>query len=556
MTKTIELNTYFLSAKQFKKIFISGANNLFNNKNAIDALNVFPVPDGDTGGNMSSTAESASSVVKSDPNNENNIGLLTSQISKNMLLGARGNSGVILSQIFKGFALACENKEGLSWEEFKLAIKSAYERAYKSVLKPVEGTILTVIREVYEMVEKLEEKTLLDTFEEITKQARISCDNTPTKLKILREVGVTDSGAEGLYSIFEGMLSSLKGEDIQISNTSNEISTWINDSEVYDGEFGYCTEFIVDLTKPKKFNKDSFVNEVSKYANSLVVVNDDNLLKVHGHTIKPGNLLNFAQKYGEFVKIKSENMVLQANESRNKNNLLNENDNSKKSPEIEKTKKNCGIVSCNLGSGFISRMKEYGCDEIIESGQTQNPSAKDIITAIESVNAKNVFVLPNNSNIFLAAQQAAQVIKEKKVHIINTRSQIQGITAMMNFSEDNTVKENKEMIEEAIQMTKTLEITKAIRSTKIDGVKIKEGQYIAILDGKIILSNDDCIVATKNAIKEIVNDDIQLISIYYGNESSKVDANELANFIESQFDIEIDIVNGNQPNYNFIIGFE
>lgn len=555
MTRTNEIITCFIDAKLFKKIFISGANNLYNKRNAIDALNVFPVPDGDTGGNMSSTAESALNAIKNDTSNESNIGFLTNQISKNMLLGARGNSGVILSQIFKGFALGCAEKEKLEFADFKEAIRSAYDKAYKSVLKPVEGTILTVIREVYEKLETLDEQPIVEIFEQIVKQARISCDNTPNKLKILREVGVTDSGAEGLFAIFEGMLSSLKGKDIEISNENSQVSTWINDNEVYEGEFGYCTEFIVDLAKPKKFDKSKFVEEVNKYATSLVVVNDDNLLKVHGHTLKPGNLLNFAQKYGEFVKIKSENMMLQANESRNKNDLLNAKDATNE--VLNKTaKKNCGIVSCNLGSGFINRMKEYGCDQIIESGQTQNPSAKDIIDAIERVNAKNVFVLPNNSNIFLAAQQAAQVVTDKKVYIINTRSQIQGVTALLNFNEETSVKENKELIDEAISMVKTLEITQATRTTKINGVKIKEGQYIAIQDGNIILANNDCLTVAKNAINQIIDDDVQMISIYYGNDSSEIDANELVNFIDSQFDVEIDIINGNQPNYNFIIGFE
>lgn len=551
MNNSNEEQQIFIDAAEFKKMFISGTNNLINQKNSIDALNVFPVPDGDTGSNMASTAETALKAIEGIATNGLSISELTSIIAKNMLLGARGNSGVILSQIFKGFALGCENKENLNFKDFQHAMKSAEEKAYKSVLKPVEGTILTVIKEIAEMVSKQQEMSILNLFQEIVKQARISCDNTPKKLKILREVGVTDSGAEGLFAVFQGMLSYLQNNPILIQKDVASISTWINDSEVYDGEFGYCTEFIVDLNKPQKFNKESFVEKVSKLATSLVVVNDDNLLKVHGHTLKPGDLLNFAQGYGEFVKIKSENMVLQANESRNKNEKINSN-----VLDVKNITRKCGIISCNLGSGFINRMREYGCDEIIESGQTQNPSAKNIIDAIERVEAKNVFVLPNNSNIFLAAQQAAQVVVSKKVHIINTRSQIQGVTALMNFNDSASPKENKELINEAIQSTKTLEITKAIRTTKIDGVKIKEGQFIAIFDGKIILANDDCLVVTKKAIAQIIDDEIQIVSIYYGNESTETDAAEISNFIESQFDVEIDVVNGNQPNYYFIIGFE
>lgn len=540
--------TKILDGKLFCQLFISGANNIINSKNKIDALNVFPVPDGDTGTNMSSTAQAAADALAL--NNSNHLGEVTNTISRNMLLGARGNSGVILSQIFKGFAIAFKEVESVDIKGLLEGFKQATKKAYSSVLKPVEGTILTVIRETTEALEKeVNNKTSLEEFFKLAKNAaRKSCDNTPNKLKILREVGVTDSGGEGLYTIISGMEAALNAEAIKISESEENIDTFISSKEVYDGEFGYCTEFIIELNDEKDFDKANFEKSLLKKANSLVVVQDEKIVKVHGHTLKPGDMLNFGQKYGEFIKIKSENMTRQASESRNKNVIINQND--------EQSNKKCAIISCNLGSGIIARMKEFGVDAIIESGQTQNPSAQDIIDAINSVNSKNVFILPNNSNIFLAAEQAAQAITNKKVFIIQTRSQIQGLTALMNFNSESSPKENRETMSESIKLVTTAEVTQAIRSTKIDNVKIKEGQFIGITDGKILVSENNYIDAAKKLIKKSINSDHELVTVYYGNDASEVDANEIKNFLESHYDVEVEVVNGAQPNYHFIIGFE
>lgn len=540
--------TKILDGKLFCQLFISGANNIINSKNKIDALNVFPVPDGDTGTNMSSTAQAAADALAL--NNSSHLGEVTNTISRNMLLGARGNSGVILSQIFKGFAIAFKEVESVDIKGLLEGFKQATKKAYSSVLKPVEGTILTVIRETTEALEKeVNNKTSLEEFFKLAKNAaRKACDNTPNKLKILREVGVTDSGGEGLYTIISGMEAALNAEAIKISESEENIDTFISSKEVYDGEFGYCTEFIIELNDEKDFDKADFEKSLLKKATSLVVVQDEKIVKVHGHTLKPGDMLNFGQKYGEFIKIKSENMTRQASESRNKNVIINQND--------EQSSKKCAIISCNLGSGIIARMKEFGVDAIIESGQTQNPSAQDIIDAINSVNSKNVFILPNNSNIFLAAEQAAQAITDKKVFIIQTRSQIQGLTALMNFNSESSPKENRETMSEAIKLVTTAEVTQAIRSTKIDNVKIKEGQFIGITDGKILVSENNYIDAAKKLIKKSINSDHELVTVYYGNDASEVDANEIKNFLESHYDVEVEVVNGDQPNYHFIIGFE
>ncbi|MBU4689928.1 DAK2 domain-containing protein [Mycoplasma zalophidermidis] len=535
-----------LDGKIFYDLCLSGANNLINNKNKIDALNVFPVPDGDTGTNMSSTVKSAIDGINRD---SNDLGLVSQKFSKSMLFGARGNSGVILSQIFKGFSMAFEGKTNVDVEGLLNGFKKATEKAYGSVLKPIEGTILTVIRETTEELEKIvDKKTTFEVFFELAEKfARKSCDNTPNKLKILREVGVTDSGGEGFYSIIAGMNSFLKGQPVQIVENNSSSDSFIQNGEVYEGEFGYCTEFIIELNEVDEFKKTQFEKSVGKIATSLVVVQDNEIVKVHGHTLKPGELLNFGQKYGEFIKIKSENMSLQAEQARNKNVIISSSD---------EDEKECAIISCNLGNGIISRMKELGCDAIVESGQTQNPSAQDIVDAINSVNAKNVFVLPNNSNIFLAAEQAGKIINNKNVYIIQSRSQLQGISAMLNFNHESSAEENLDLLTEAIKTVQTGEITQATRTTKLNNVKIKEGHFIGLTDHKIVTCQPSYIEATKDLLKKTIKPDHELITIYYGNDISEMDANEIQNFIESRYDVEVEIVNGAQPNYHFIIGFE
>ncbi|WP_027334845.1 DAK2 domain-containing protein [Mycoplasmopsis felifaucium] len=540
-----------IDGQLYAQLIISGANNLINNKNRIDDLNVFPVPDGDTGTNMSSTVDAAAKALEGYQNK--NLGEVASFVSKNMLYGARGNSGVILSQIFKGFALSFENKTEVDVLGLLEGFKKATERAYQSVLKPVEGTILTVIRETTEELEKkINKNTSFEEFFVFAKDfARVACDNTPNKLKILREVGVVDSGGEGLVMFISGMASLILGNPVSLSNEEQAIDKFISSEEVYTGEFGYCTEFIISLNNPEEFNKEAFQKSLSKKANSLVVVQDAELVKVHGHTIKPGDLLNLGQKYGEFMKIKSENMTLQAEDSRNKNVDLSKTQETSLEPLSK-----CGVISCNLGTGIINKMNELGCDVIIESGQTQNPSAADIVDAINKCNAENVFILPNNSNIFLTAEQAAQVVSDKKIHIIKTRTQIQGINAMLGFNKDSSPEENEELMNEMVSLVKTGEVTIAVRDTKINGVKIKKDNYLSILDDKIIACKSTYLEAAKYIINKVVNENSELVTIYYGNDASEADASELADYISSKYSCGVEIVDGNQPNYHFLIGLE
>ncbi|UUD36876.1 dihydroxyacetone (glycerone) kinase, DhaK2 subunit [Mycoplasmopsis californica] len=532
-----------IGAKEWKKAIISAANNLTNSKSRIDSLNVFPVPDGDTGSNMSSTINQAKTDLQKQEFEK--ISDVANTTAKSMLMGARGNSGVILSQIFKGFSIAFEGKKNIDTFGLLVGFREATKKAYASVLKPVEGTILSVIRETTEALEKFKNSdvSIVEFMKNAVDYARVACENTPKKLAVLREVGVNDSGGEGLFLIIEGMYLSFKGKDVAIRDTEEKHS-FISDTEIYDGEFGYCTEFIVDLKDVDGFSKNDFVEIIEKEANSLVVINDVNILKVHGHTIKPGNLLNIAQKYGEFIKIKVDNMSLQANES--KNNSINGN----------KDKKECGIVSCNLGQGIIRKVKELGCDYVVESGQTQNPSTTQIIEAIHNTNAKTVFVLPNNSNIILTAQQAAQTITDKKVIIIPTKTQVQGLTALMYFNNETSAEENKELMLDSIKSVRTGQVTKAVRDTKLNGLKITQGDYLSIIDNKIVNTSNTYIDAAKHILDKTVDKQSEIVTIYYGDEVSKIDAKKVADYILLKFDVEVEIINGGQPNYQFVMGVE
>lgn len=545
----------FLDAQTFARAMISGSNALQNTKNKIDALNVFPVPDGDTGTNMASTIAAIVPKMKL-VDQMTSISEVTKQISLAMVYEARGNSGVILSQIFKGFSLGSEGKEFLSLADFLAALQAAVDRAYKSVFKPVEGTILTVIRETVEAITK-EYKTKLEdhsiniqeVFGTILRFCRKACDETPNKLKILREVGVTDSGGEGLYQIFYGFNEALNDRFVEISSEAEDIELFISDSEVYEGEFGYCTEVLVDLNNPEQFDKTSLTPALEVLASSLVIVNDENILKVHGHTKTPGNFLNLLQTYGEFIKIKSENMSIQANNSKANSQKL-------KSAQNQEDRQKCGLVSCNIGQGLIDKMHELGANFVIEAGETKNPSAQEIINAIDSVNANTVFVLPNSSNAILVAQQAAQVVDDKNVVVIPTKSQIQGLNAVMNFSPELDFEDNQEMMHDAINEVAWGEITIAVRNTTINGINIEIGNYLSILNGKIIAASKTEKQALRNLTTKMIKGSSEIISIFYGEDGSEQNAQELANYLESRYDIEVQIDNGNQPNYHYLIGVE
>lgn len=549
-----------INGLQWRDALLSAANAISNNVERINSLNVFPVPDGDTGSNMSATFEYATNEVRNV--NDKSIAAIGSKFARGMLLGARGNSGVILSQIFKGFSTSFEGKQWINSADIVDAFVRGTEFAYKSVMKPVEGTILTVIRQTAEGLQKNIKKELAAeaVFGEAIKLAKISCDNTPELLPVLKEVGVTDSGGEGLIIILEGIYQGLIGKPVEIQKQQQKTDNFfVMQDEVYDGEFGYCTEFVVKLRLPKMFDRSKFEKALARMGNSIVVVHDDDILKVHVHTLYPGETLTFAQKFGEFIRIKSENMTLQANNTSGKEQKVKSEAKvslvEEKNKNATKAKVSIGVISCNVGQGIINEMYDLGTNFIIEAGQTMNPSAQDLLTAIDALNAEDIFILPNNSNIILAAQQVAQTSK-KNIVVIPTKTQVQGISVMQNFDPSASFEENKNNMNDAIENVLTGQVTQASRTTKIDGVQIRKDEFLSIAEKDIISSEKSKVAAAVAVVDELMTSEIELVSIYYGDSATEADATDLASYIETNYnDVDIEIKDGGQPLYPFFLGF-
>lgn len=552
-----------ITIKQLKAAIISASNNLINHRQRIDALNVFPVPDGDTGTNMSSTLEKASiNLQKAD---HKSIAELMANVSRDMLLGARGNSGVILSQIFKGLSNAWSKvKTEITVSQIIEGFDQAYKTAYASVLKPIEGTILTVIREIAENIRKNfdERMTVIEVFEAVYKYGQESLANTPNMLPILKEVGVVDSGGDGLVMILQGFLQTFKGSPIEINKETAQQLEFISDTEIYSGEFGYCTEVIVQLNKPESFKRPNFVSQIEKLGNSLVAVQDQDILKIHIHALNPGKILNFAQKYGEFLAVKIENMTEQANNTKSQsiasNDQVSETSTTTNATTGKQSKKPIAIISCNSGTGFINLMNEYQCDYVIDCAQSNNPSAQDFLDAIEIVNSNNIIILPNNSNIILAAQQAAKMTKKKNIHIIPTKTQVEGVSAILNYSPEENIKNNLHEINTNLKNLVVGQISQAIKSTKIDGVKIEKDEYLMIKSNKIIATKKDPVKAATALIDEMIKEkkEAEILAIYYGNNSSSIDASEVEKYVLKHYNIEVEIISTNQPVYDFLFGLE
>lgn len=536
----------------FKQMVINGANNLANKSKYVDQLNVFPVPDGDTGTNMSMTMTAGAKELVSL--NEASIGKVAKVLSRGLLMGARGNSGVILSQLFRGFATGLEGKDEASIEEIAFALESGVKTAYKAVMKPVEGTILTVARESaeaavckYETVE-----TITDLYELVVNEMQISLDRTPDLLPVLKEVGVVDSGGQGLTYIFEGFLKALKGEVInleQVSETTQESAQMALSSD--EIEFGYCTEFILRLDEERTpFKEEVFRGRLEKLGNSIVVVQDEDIVKVHVHTLTPGEALTLAQKHGEFVKLKIENMTEQHNE------IIGQNSSE---PAMPATKEQVeyGIISVVAGEGIKHLFEEQGCHYVIEGGQTMNPSTEDFLKAIDELNAKNTIILPNNSNIIMAANQAAQVTEDINVVVIPSKTIPQGYTSLIMFNENASVTENTEVMTQAITEVKSGQVTYAVRDTQMNGVDIKENDFIGILDKDIVVSVPDRFESACALVDKMIDEDSEIVTIIYGEGTDEDEADELAEYIENKYDdVEVTIFNGEQPVYSYIISVE
>ena len=535
----------------FKQMVINGANNLANRSKYVDQLNVFPVPDGDTGTNMSMTMTAGAKELVSLE--EASIGKVAKVLSRGLLMGARGNSGVILSQLFRGFATGLEGKDEADIEDIAKALESGVKTAYKAVMKPIEGTILTVARESaeaagakYETVE-----TIVDLYDLVVNEMQISLNRTPELLPVLKEVGVVDSGGQGLLYIFEGFLKALKGETIvleaQTEATGESAQTALSSDEV---EFGYCTEFIIRLDEERTpFKEDVFRGRLEKLGNSIVVVQDEDIVKVHVHTLTPGDALNLAQKHGEFVKLKIENMTEQHNE------IIGQN-----APQSEPAKREqaeYGIISVVAGEGIKHLFEEQGCHYVIEGGQTMNPSTEDFLKAIDELNAKNIIILPNNSNIIMAANQAAQVTEDVNVVVVPSKTIPQGYTALMMFNEHASVEDNIEEMNQAITEVKSGQVTYAVRDTQMNGVDIKENDFIGILDKDFIVSVPERFESACALVDKMIDEDSEIVTILYGEGVDEDEADELAEYIENKYDdVEVTIFDGQQPVYSYIISVE
>ena len=548
-----------INSDTLKRMIISGTNNLYNHYPEIDALNVFPVPDGDTGTNMNLTIASGAKEVQN--RNDSDVYSIAKAFSKGLLMGARGNSGVILSQIFRGFSQALEGKEVITVKDLSDAFINGKDVAYKAVMRPVEGTILTVIREsaqaLHDNIGRV--PTIEKAFDVLLKEAHESLERTPDLLPVLKKVGVVDSGAAGLIKILEGFQSAVKGKMIEKETVSalEKEEQKMAGAKIENDEFGYCTEFILRLAKSedehkKNFSEARFTNWLNAHGNSLVVVRDEDLIKVHVHTLTPGNILNFAQQYGEFVKLKIENMTEQHTKL-GEADLVNDDKNKK----IEEEQKEYAIIAVAAGEGVVNMFKDLRVDYIVSGGQTMNPATEDFVNIVQNCNAKNIFILPNNSNIILAASQACDVCENANVRVIPSKSIPQGLVACMMFNPEADADENYEQMCEALSNVTTGQVTFAIKDTVIDGVEIKKDECMGMKNKEIICCVKDKFEAAHTLLDSMLDEMSSIVTIIYGEDVSDEEAKVFVDEIASQHeDLDIDMRKGGQPVYSFIIGVE
>ncbi|WP_350019594.1 DAK2 domain-containing protein [Priestia flexa] len=549
-----------LNGKRFAEMVLQGAQHLSNNADYVDALNVFPVPDGDTGTNMNLSITSGAKEVKR--NVSNHIGQVGQALSKGLLMGARGNSGVILSQLFRGFGKAIEQKEFITTVDFAHALEVGVETAYKAVMKPIEGTILTVAKDTAKKAVEVAEKQpeMIPFMEEVLKASKASLDRTPELLPVLKEVGVVDSGGQGLVLIYEGFLAELKGEKLpgvplaipsmnELVNAEHHkhAQSHMNTEDI---EFGYCTEFMVRLEADKMekhaFSEETFRQDLSKWGDSLLVVSDDEVVKVHIHAEHPGEVLNYGQRYGSLIKMKIENMREQHSE------IV-----SKEAPApVKAEKKPYGIVTVSMGSGIAELFKSIGATVVIEGGQTMNPSTEDIVKAIEETHAEKVIILPNNGNIVMAANQAASVVGDH-VAVVPSKTVPQGMTALLSFNPQSDLNTNEEAMTEALSHVKTGQITYAVRDTNIDGLELAKGDFMGIAEKQIVVKDTEKLEAAKKLLQHMVDEDSEIITILQGEDVGDEEMDELVSFAESQFeDVEVEVHKGGQPLYSYIFAIE
>ena len=558
-TKTINVDV-------LAKMFLAGAQNIEAKKDYINELNVFPVPDGDTGTNMSMTIMSAAKEVTALNNPE--MKDLAKAISSGSLRGARGNSGVILSQLLRGFTKAIKEEKEIDVLALAAACQRARDTAYKAVMKPKEGTILTVASGIAaKAAEMAEETDDLEVFiPAVIEHAEEVLNKTPEMLPVLKEAGVVDSGGQGLLEVIKGGYDAFLGKEIDYSSIKPSTSVTVNKvnaEDTADIKFGYCTEFII-LTEKEFTEEDEheFKKFLSSIGDSIVCVADDDVVKIHVHTNDPGLAIQKALTYGQLSKMKIDNMREEHQEKliRDAEKLAEEQAKEEAAYEEKKTaepRKAMGFIAVSIGAGMNEIFKELGADYIIEGGQTMNPSTEDMLNAIDQVNADTVFILPNNKNIVLAANQAKSLVEDKEIIVIPTKTVPQGITALINFMPDADAKTNEEAMLEEIKNVKTGQMTYAVRDTHIDDKEIHEGDIMGIGDSGILAVGKDLEETTKELIANLVDEDSELISIYYGEEVSEEEAEKFAGEIEELYpDVDVDIQFGGQPIYYYVLAVE
>lgn len=547
-----------LNGIQFAEMVQMGAHHLYQNADYVDALNVFPVPDGDTGTNMNLSMTSGAKETAA--NAQEHIGKTAEALSKGLLMGARGNSGVILSQLFRGFGKFIVAEPVLSAQKLAEALQHGVETAYKAVMKPVEGTILTVAKDSAAKGMELSktESDVIALFEGVVEEAKASLERTPDLLPVLKEVGVVDSGGQGLVYVYEGFLAALKGEQLPEKHAHNTMDDLVSAEhhkniagfmDTSDITFGYCTEFMVKFEEGKKeFNEASFRTDLSAYGDSLLVISDDEIAKIHIHSEEPGKVLTYGQEYGSLISMKIENMRQQHID------IVGE-DFRKEAPKAE-AKHPYAIVTVAMGEGVAELLRSIGASYVIEGGQTMNPSTEDIVNAVKSIGAERVLILPNNKNIIMAAEQAAQLL-DIEAAVVPTKDVPQGMAALLAFNPDASVEDNHKTMASASKGVKSGSVTFAVRDTSIDGIEIKKDDFMGISEGKIVISDKSMQRVTEELAKKLIDEDSEIVTILFGEDVTSADAEKLGAFIESlNEDIEVEIHDGKQPLYPYIISVE
>lgn len=557
-----------ITENEFRKMIAVSSNRLNNNAEFINSLNVFPVPDGDTGTNMSLSFASGAKYVSESTSSS--VGELSQALAKGLLMGARGNSGVILSQVFRGFSKNAAAKTELTPADLADALVAGVQTAYKAVMKPQEGTILTVARKAAEAATKTAKTSddCVEVMEAAYEAAEAALKTTPDLLPVLKEVGVVDSGGQGLTFVYQGFFDALSGnvrdeqeyhptpadmDDMVSAEHHKSVQSQLNTEDI---QYGYCTEIMVKLGAGRlvdeKFDYDTFRGYLSEIGNSLLVIADDEVVKVHVHTEQPGKVLSYGQKFGSLIKVKVDNMRLQHETILEQDKEAEE----EQQAEINQIAGDYGIIAVASGDGLAQLFHSVGVTQIIQGGQTMNPSTKDIVDAINATGKDKVIVLPNNKNIFLAAEQAADVA-DANVKVVHTRSITQGLSAMINFNKETDIDENVAAMEEALDDVISGQVTVAVRDTTIDGQEIKKDNYMGIVDGSIKVTDPDRKQATLEMVKAMLDEDSEVITIIYGADADQAEAQAIADEIQSwDEDYEIEIHEGDQPVYPYLISVE